>query len=100
MLSPTRAAVTFSTSRIRCVYRAVARRCLPVIDQLPDGGQTLTERQRPRGIAVTTVMQPHAVEPGLLPDGMPVVSEARQAGARFRPDNHPGLAVGGVSRSR
>ena len=41
---------------------------------------------------MSAVMQPHVVEVGLRTDEMPVVSKARQTGARFPPDDHRGVA--------
>ena len=45
-----------------------------VTEQSADDRQPLAEGQCPRGIAVATVVQPHVVEPGPLPDGVPVVA--------------------------
>ncbi len=68
-------------------------RHLPVSEQLPDRGQALAQRQRPRRIRVTQIMDPDILKPGLCPDGPPVGVEVRQTGPRPLSGKHPGSAV-------
>ena len=58
-----------------------------------DHGQALAERERPGGVAVSQVMDAHALQPGMRLDAVPVVGEVRQAGAGLLAPDDPGIAL-------
>ena len=75
---------------------------LRVTEELTDHRQALPEGERPRGEAVSQVMQADVFEPGLLADDLPRCVQRAQAGAGHAAGKHPiaTLACGAVCRSR
>ena len=66
---------------------------LGVPENPADHRQALAERERQGGVAVSQVMDAHALQPGMHLDAVPVVGEIRQAGAGLLAPDDPGIAL-------
>ena len=60
-----------------------------VAQQSADHGETLAERECPAGIRMSEVVNPHVVQAGPLPQALPMLVNADQAGARLGASDHP-----------
>ena len=64
---------------------------LAVAEQLSDHRETFAERQRPRRVTVSEIVDTHILEVGPRPHDEPGVVEIAQPRARLRADDDPGI---------